>query len=368
MSGLSKTDTDIVIFITDLGSGGAQRVACALAKHWISHNRTVSIVTLSEPEHDFFSVPDNVIRKTLGLNTPSSSFAISLIRNFQRIWRLRRVFLELKPAVAIGFIGPAAVLVVAAAIGTNIRTIAAERNDPSRQSFGKIWDVLCYFAYRYADRITVNSTGAHAALSKKFTPDQIMLAPNPIPPVTSGPTPQLAGPTILFVGRLHPQKGVDYLVRAFAALTAPDWHLLIVGEGTQLANLEAMSEELGIDAQITFTGAVQDPTPYYRSADIFVLPSRYEGTPNALMEAMCHGLPVVISDASSGPLDLVEESDAGIVTSTGDVHALMHALQRLINDSALRKRLGANAWEGMEKKRKQDKSYKLWDAALDFSR
>ena len=113
-------------------------MACSLAKHWISRNRTVSIVTLSEREHDFFPVPNNVIRKTLGLNTPSSSLAGSLIRNFQRISKLRRVFLELKPAVAIGFIGPAAVLVVAAAIGTNIRTIAAERNDPSRQSFGKI--------------------------------------------------------------------------------------------------------------------------------------------------------------------------------------------------------------------------------------
>ena len=205
-------------------------------------------------------------------------------------------------------------------------------------------------------------------IGKSFPPEKIMFAPNPVPPITSGTTRQLAGPTILFVGRLHPQKGVDYLLRAFAALTAPDWHLVLVGEGTQLANLEAMSEQLELHAQVTFTGAVQDPTPYYRSADIFVLPSRHEGTPNALMEAMCHGLPVIISDASSGPLDLVQESDAGIITSTGDVHALMHALQRLIDDSALRKRLGANAQKTMEKERNQDKSYELWDAALDFSK
>lgn len=333
----------------------------------MDRDRTVAIVTLSDPKDDFVILPDNVIRKTIGEYRPSTSLANALIQNIRRIWKLRRTLLQLKPAVAVGFIGPAAALLVAAAISTNVHTIAAERNDPSKQSFGKIWDLLCYLGYRYADRITANSTGAHTTLINKYTTKQVALTPNPIPTNTSGPKALLPGPTILFVGRLHHQKGVDLLLRAFATINAPNWYLSIVGEGNQLDALKNMSKGLGIYKKTHFAGVVQDPTPYYRSADIFVLPSRHEGMPNALLEAMCYGLPVVVSNASSEPTQLVETSRGGIVTTSEDVDELAQALQRLINDGALRTRLGVNARKDIKKRQQQDNSYQLWDTALDFS-
>ena len=365
---MNDSNTDILIFISDLGPGGSQRVACNLAAYWHELGRTVTIVTLSDPEYDFFTIPSGIRRETIGLQSVSALFFTGLVKNIRRVWRLRRIFSRLRPAVAIGFVGPSSVLLVAAAIATDIRTIAAERNDPSKQTFGRIWDLLRDFAYQYADKITVNSTGAGEVLGKRFSNTKIMITPNPIPSVHNGPKLELPGPVILFVGRLHQQKGVDYLLQAFAAITAPHWHLLIVGDGAQRTDLESMSKDLGIQAQTTFAGAVQDPTPYYRSAKIFALPSRHEGTPNALLEAMCYGLPVIISDASSGPLDLVGESGAGIVTACGDVKGLAKALQLLVNDSELRDRLGKKAANAMEKRRREDQSYQLWDKALDFTR
>ena len=364
---LSKPEAEIVIFISDLGSGGAQRVVSALAQHWVNHNRTVAIVTLSDPKSDFIVLPNKVIRKSLGEYGPSTSLPNAAIQNIRRIWKLRRVLLQLKPVVSIGFIGPAAALLVAATISTNVHTIAAERNDPSKQSFGKIWDLLCYLGYRHADRITTNSTGAHIALSKKYTTKRVTLIPNPIPATSSGPTLSLPGPTILFVGRLHHQKGLDLLLHAFAAMNTSTWHLSIIGEGAQLGALKDMSKQLGIFTRTHFLGALQDPAPYYRSADIFALPSRHEGMPNALLEAMCYGLPVVVSDASSEPTELVENSRGGIITPAEDIEELTQALLRLKNDEMLRTRLGANARKSMDERRQQDKSYQLWDAALEFS-
>ena len=89
-----------------------------------------------------------------------------------------------------------------------------------------------------------------------------------------------------------------------------------------------------------WAGQVQDPAPWYRTARIFALPSRYEGTPNALLEAMAAGLAVVVSDASAGALEFVTDGETGLVVPAEDDRALAAALRRLIGDGDLRRRLG----------------------------
>jgi glycosyltransferase involved in cell wall biosynthesis len=357
----------IVIFISDLKSGGAQRVACSLARYWAHKGFTVTIVTLSNVSGDFFPIPKTVYRQTIGLDKKSSSFAAGFIVNIRRIYRLRRILAQLKPDVTIGFIAPSAALVVAAAIGTPTRTIAAERNDPRLQSFGRTWDFLRYLAYRYADRVTVNSHGALTTIAEKIPSSNIIFTPNPIPIPLATPAITLDGPTILTVSRLHQQKGIDLLLAAFAALRAPDWHLMVVGEGREREKLEQYSRTLGVQTRTTFVGIVDNPMPYYKAADIFALPSRHEGTPNALLEAMSVGLPAVVSDASSGPRDLVEGPNTGFVVKTGDINSLTQALQQLIDDPQLRHGLGERAAAFMNRERRNDKAYKLWDTAITFS-
>jgi glycosyltransferase involved in cell wall biosynthesis len=107
----------------------------------------------------------------------------------------------------------------------------------------------------------------------------------------------------------------------------------------------AHAESLGIVDRIDWHGIVSDPHYFYRSASIFALPSRVEGTPNALLEAMNHGLPVVVSDGAPGPLELVNDDETGLVVGVNNVAALAAALRRLANDEALRHRLGAAARE-----------------------
>ena len=150
---------------------------------------------------------------------------------------------------------------------------------------------------------------------------------------------------VLFVGRLHPQKGLDTLLHAFAALLHRSGHpvvLRIVGNGPLQATLVTLAEQLGISAAVEFAGQRNDIAGELDRADIFVLPSRAEGLSNALLEAMAAGLPVVVSDIP-GNRDMVDHDHTGLVAPVDDAVELAEALQRLLRDARLRMDLGSAA-------------------------
>ena len=156
---------------------------------------------------------------------------------------------------------------------------------------------------------------------------------------------------LLFVGRLHPQKGVDTLLRAFALLRPrlPRPAVLrIVGDGPRRDQLRALAVDLGVDAHVEFAGQRDDVGPYLDAADVFVLPSRAEGLSNALLEAMAAGIPPVVSDVA-GNRDGVRDGHSGLTAAVDDPPALAAALQRLLGDRTLRARLGAQARRAAER-------------------
>lgn len=149
------------------------------------------------------------------------------------------------------------------------------------------------------------------------------------------------------MGRLVEDKAQDVLLDAFAQTgeAFKDWRLAIVGDGRLGGRLRAQAKALGIAARVDWHGIVPDPYHFYRSAHVFALPSRVEGTPNVLLEAMSCGLAVVVSDGAPGPLELVEDGVTGLIVPVNDPAKLAAALRRLGNDGELRARLGAAARE-----------------------
>jgi glycosyltransferase involved in cell wall biosynthesis len=151
------------------------------------------------------------------------------------------------------------------------------------------------------------------------------------------------GKRIISVGTLKAQKNQVLLFRAFAwLLETVDARLMLLGEGPLRAMLEALARELGVADKIDMPGFIADPMPFYRTADLFVLSSDYEGLPTVLIEALACGLPVVSTDCPSGPAEILENGRWGRLTPVGDAQALADAMAQSLaaehDREALRRR------------------------------
>jgi glycosyltransferase involved in cell wall biosynthesis len=162
---------------------------------------------------------------------------------------------------------------------------------------------------------------------------------------------QLQDPiTLIFVGRLHPQKRPDLLLSAFkkAATARPElrWRLLLVGDGPLRSSLETMAQESDI-GEIHFCGEVKDVYALLTQADLFVLPSQAEGMSNALLEAMACGLPCIASQIS-GNSDLIIDGENGRLVDCNETDDLVKIIIDMVDDGQQRKQLGEAARQAIE--------------------
>jgi len=192
--------------------------------------------------------------------------------------------------------------------------------------------------------------------------DRCEVIPNPVPPLDEqrdpvvGPSSGLArtehdGRVAMAMGRLVEQKGFDLLLQAFSRVAAgnPAWRLVIVGDGPARSPLCALAAELGVSDRVSFAGRVHNPQGWLHSADLFVLSSRYEGFPNALLEAMACGVACVSFDCQSGPADIIRPEINGLLVPPEDISALANALDRLMKSDAERSRLASRAQDVLER-------------------
>ncbi|MFW5995097.1 MAG: glycosyltransferase, partial [Spirochaetia bacterium] len=132
---------------------------------------------------------------------------------------------------------------------------------------------------------------------------------------------------VLAVGRLVPQKGFDLLLEAVSK-TAREVDLTIAGQGPQLELLQNMAERLLPETRVSFAGFIENPWRLMVRSDVLVLPSRYEGLPNVVLEAGALGLPVIAFDCPGGTREIVNEKENGLLVPCGDIDALARAIDR----------------------------------------
>lgn len=151
---------------------------------------------------------------------------------------------------------------------------------------------------------------------------------------------------ILSVGRLALQKGYHYLINAVSLLVEErdDLMFVILGEGKLYGKLLAYARKKGVSHLIHFEGFVENVAPYLKGCDIFVLPSLYEGMPNAAMEAMAHGKPVILTNVN-GAGELIPDREKGILIPPRDPRAIATAVKELLDCAELREKLGFRARE-----------------------
>lgn len=207
------------------------------------------------------------------------------------------------------------------------------------------------FLYREAERlaapladriVTVSEADRRLAVRHRVaSPDRLVTIRNGVPDVPPGALadPGPDGCTIVTVARLEPQKDVQLLLRTLARLTNHAWTLRVVGDGPLRSSLERSGEELGIDDRVEFLGYRRDVPDVLARGQAFALPSRQEGLPRAILEAMRAGLPVIASDVG-GIREAVHHGSTGFVIQDEEPDGWLNPLRTLIGDPRLRARMG----------------------------
>ena len=357
----------IALVISSLGTGGAERVMALLANYWADRGDEVTLITLETTAIDAYPIDPRVKRVALGLVEDSSGLARALSNNWRRVTALRRAIRQSNATSVLGFGDLTNVLVIIATLGLGVRRVVSERTDPTCHEIGRLWSALRRVTYPFADALVVQTKRLLPWARKvMLRPMSACAIPNPLRPLRSDGRGE-SEPMIVALGRLWHEKGHDVLIRAFAAVASefPDWRLTIVGEGPEREALTALARSLGVHERVALPGWLPVPEEVLARSSLFVMSSRYEGFPNALLEAMGVGLPVICT-ACGGSEEMIESGSSGLIVAVEDVDQLAHAMRELMSDGALRHRLAANARAASQRYTHRS-VMPLWDAVLSTS-
>ncbi|MBC9713862.1 glycosyltransferase [Streptomyces sp. TRM66268-LWL] len=203
--------------------------------------------------------------------------------------------------------------------------------------------------YKDVDRmLTLTREDADLWIRKGL--DHVGAMPNPLPFFPDTPSPRRAK-TVVSIGRLHEEKGVDLLLEAWALLAPdhPDWTLAIYGAGEEEQALRRQCAQLGIEASVQWRGRTDDVPAALRESCVFALSSRGEGFPLALMEAMATGVPCVAFDVAPGVREIITDGADGFLAPPGDTRQLARHLATLMGDSDLRDLMGDSARQNIQR-------------------
>ncbi|QDT06129.1 N-acetylgalactosamine-N,N'-diacetylbacillosaminyl-diphospho-undecaprenol 4-alpha-N-acetylgalactosaminyltransferase [Rubripirellula lacrimiformis] len=352
------TDLHILCLIHSLDGGGAERVMAGLASRLVGRGHKVTLVTMDDGQSDRHAVDEAVQRRFLDVMAVSGGPVSAIMNLRRRVLAIRTAIADAKPDVVLSFCDRTNVLAVMATQGMlpgrhgtgNVPVVISERSDPSQQCLGTAYEWLRRQTYRRADRI-IAQTQASADFLQSLLPrprephpaksvDVIPSAVD-IPVVYSDRSVASSSERIISIGRLEREKGFDRLLEAMGeiAVRHPGWQLTILGEGSQRSALTAQARSLGIETRLSMPGWVSPVWSPLSEAAIYVMPSRYEGFPSALMEAMAAGVPSVAVDCPSGPEAIVDSQQNGLLV-TNDVAGIVGGIEQMITDPERRESMG----------------------------
>ena len=356
----------IVLAISSLKGGGAERVMAWLASTLAERGHSVSLLTMIGPEADRYDLDPGVTRQSLTLRRYLNSKAVTAIINFLR-WRqllITRCRVD-RADVVLSFMDGMNVYCLASLLGRRTPVVVAERIDPSQSNVALLKRLLRPWLYRRRAATVVFQVSDFATkFQDKWHLPRVHVIPNAVLPHFTG-TGNRSDPLVLSVGRLDPQKGHDILLEAWRQLGADrqGWHLRIVGDGPARAHYEALVRDHGLADSVELAPFTEDIAAVYDAASIFVFPSRFEGFPNALIEAMAMGKAVIASDLPPACREIVTHDTNGLLFDGTSPQELAAALRRLIEDAEARARL-SEAARKVRTRYAEPEIFSLWEKCL----
>ncbi|QNJ01882.1 putative alpha-glycosyltransferase/ family 4 [Synechococcus sp. PROS-U-1] len=354
-----------MLYIDSLKTGGAERVTLLFARWLAQEGWRATVLTRHGPSRDFYPVPAGVHR-AIEPSDPPWLRCLGLLGFPLRVLRLRAWLQRHQPDLVLGMTTLPAIKLLLAVRGMACPCIVSERNFPPLKRPGWPWRLLRRLTYPWAHLhlVQTESTGRWLAQHLNARPQLCLANPVawPLPRFAPDPDPtdwlarQKVGAdqqVLLAVGTKAHQKGFDRLVAMFALLRErhPQVHLVILGMDAvpyhgvdQQAQLRRMLPQAS--HSLHFPGRVGNVQDWYERADLFLLPSRYEGFPNVLLEAMASGCCCVSSDCPQGPAELIRDGVNGrLLPNDANPQTWADVVSALLVDSDVRRRLACRALE-----------------------
>ena len=333
-----------------MGSGGADNVTLRLLENFDRTKYEVSVALMKSQGELFGHVPSDV--NIVNLNKSSLYFTV--------IPLIKLIDSKAYDVVYATSSGMSIPVLLARWISqrSEILTVVSERSSLERRRASSFKDKVIFklkaWLTRKADHVVVVSDAIRAEVIKYtgVTKSKVVRAYNPIVPSNlsklmaepvDDKTLSSANPKIMTIGRLEPVKNIDLLIKAFAKLQNNKVELHILGVGTQREKLVQLVAELKIVERVFFHGFQNNVFKYLNKANLYVLPSKFEGMPGALIQAMACGKPCIASDCYTGPSELINHDMNGLLFPVGDIKTLTSQMQDLLGDAEKASRLGNQA-------------------------
>ena len=359
---MSKTVNKIMFHLNSMGKGGAERVVSLLANEFAKRGNEVIVATewFSEEEYELAS---DVRRIHVGLSEKEEK-ASRIAKQWYRVKNLRKSLMEEKPDVLISFCVKANYRAMMASSGTGIPVIVSVRNDPKIDYVGTVKGLMNKLFMNRANGCVFQTEEAKEFFDEVLQKKSTIIC-NPVNEKYLQAKRQTPEKKIVCVGRLVAQKNQMLLVNAFEKILEkyPDYHLYFYGDGSDDNRKEELLQYVNagsLKESIHFMGLSSTLEVDMADAAMFVLPSNYEGMPNALMEAMALGLPVISTDCPCGGSRYwIESGITGQLVPVKDVNSMAQAMEYYIQNPQEAEQIGAKAKERLSEAT-LDRIFKQW--------
>ena len=339
-----------ITFVTaTLTSGGSERVMSIVANKMQERGYEVEIICLND-QIVFYPINEGIKITHVEVEAGTKSLP-------KKLWWFRKYIQKTQPDVVIAFMVSVYTVTLLALMGVDIPVISSVRNDPAHSNLRK--KITRKILLPRSAHVVVQTQQIKEFFSKNI---QMMTT------VIYNPVNERVFETsydddnvddnenlklkvkgeerinrIISVGRLYPQKDQKIMIEAFAKVSEqhPDWKLVIYGEGPEREALELLVERLKVKDKVSLPGRSENIIDELNKSKIFCLSSIYEGMSNALVEAICVGLPIVTTKVS-GTEELIKDGENGFIVNVGDKEAMAKALTKIIEDENLQNQFSEN--------------------------
>lgn len=337
----------ILVLVDQMAIGGAGRVASIMLQGLIERGHKIMLVT-DTSKGLLYHVPDEVDVRSFVYTAGCKGVHKRAYQFVRRIRGHRRYIKEFRPDAIVTYLPGMFTDALVANIGTGIPVIVSDHTAMSRD-LGRWTNFVRHHLYGLASCATVLTKKDYRYLGKRVRCKEVLYNPLTFAPLSDNADEEKRKKTVLCVGRVSSWdvKGFDRIIRIWGSLAPiyPDWELEIAGPGEQkhFDKLASMAHEAGCSDSVKFLGNIKDIEGLYRQTSVFALPSRVEGFPMALIEAMSQGCACVSFDLDGAISEIANDKEDCLIVPDNDITSFTKALSRLIGSQETRSGLASQA-------------------------